>query len=126
MYEVEADQLAEAAAAIAVELATGDGKIDVPPIVGLKEIGLMFGVGWNTPYQWRSRKQLVKEDDLLSGNPVWRVTTIYRWAAETNRKIVWDPWGLVASGERPLADGEAEPADESRPVGRAPERVRIM
>jgi hypothetical protein len=116
VYEVSDDQLVDVAARIAADATVCSGSFGVLPVVGLKEIGLMFRVGWNTPYQWRTRKQLPAEDDLISGNPVWRLPTIYAWAAETNRKIRWDPWGLFATAVRPNADGDAEPADARRPV----------
>ena len=93
------DQLAAAAERVAEELATGTGPLTLRPLVGLRELSWMFGVGWNTPYQWRSRGDLPPPDAPLSGNPAWRVTTIYRWADETRRTIVWDPWGLLAPGE---------------------------
>jgi hypothetical protein len=71
-----------------------DGPLSKPPVVGLKEIGRMFDVKDNTPYQWRSKGVLPKEDGEVSNNPVWKVPTIYRFADDTKRTIVWDPWGL--------------------------------
>lgn len=79
------------------------GPLTVSPVVGLKEINRMFGTADNTAYQWRSRKVLPKEDGEVSNNPVWKLPTIYAWAEETGREIVWDPWGIQqpdGSGER--------------------------
>lgn len=75
------------------------GPLTLPPVVGLKEIVRMFDVKDNTPYQWRSKGVLPKEDGEVSNNPVWKVTTIYEWADKTNRKIVWDPWGVLEEDE---------------------------
>lgn len=75
------------------------GPLELPPVVGLKEIVRMFDVKDNTPYQWRSKGILPKEDGEVSNNPVWKVTTIYAWADETKRKIVWDPWDVLVEDE---------------------------
>jgi hypothetical protein len=75
------------------------GPLTLPPVVGLKEIVRMFGVKDNTPYQWRSKGVLPKEDGEVSNNPVWKVTTIYDFAERTNRAIVWDPWGVLTAEE---------------------------
>ncbi|MBM0229939.1 hypothetical protein [Micromonospora sp. ATA51] len=71
------------------------GPLELPVMVGLKELVRMFGVKDNTPYQWRSKGQLPKEDGEVSNNPQWKLTTIYAWAEDTNRKIVWDPWDVL-------------------------------
>ena len=68
------------------------GPLTVPPVVGLKEIGRMFDVKDNTPYQWRSKAKLAGEDGSISNNPVYKVPTIRAWAEATGRVIVWDPW----------------------------------
>ncbi|MFF0467529.1 hypothetical protein ACFYPX_08920 [Micromonospora zamorensis] len=75
------------------------GPLTLPPVVGLKEIVRMFGVKDNTPYQWRSKGILPKEDGEVSNNPVWKVTTIYAFAADTNRTIVWDPWDVLVEDD---------------------------
>ena len=72
------------------------------PLVGLREINRMFGLAGNTSYQWRSRGVLPKEDAPISGNPMWKIPTIYKFAEDTKRTIVWDPWGIHG------ADGEPE------------------
>ncbi|NLU77800.1 hypothetical protein HCA58_05190 [Micromonospora sp. HNM0581] len=78
---------------------TSPGPLILPPVVGLKEIVKMFGVKDNTPYQWRSKGVLPKEDGEVSNNPVWKVTTIYAFAEETKRTIVWDPWDVLVEDE---------------------------
>jgi hypothetical protein len=78
------------------------GPLVFPPVVGMKEIRRMFDVKDNTPYQWRSKEILPKEDGTVSNNPVWKVPTIYAWANATGRTIVWHPW--------PGLGGEADPA----------------
>ncbi|ROT27203.1 hypothetical protein [Micromonospora sp. HM5-17] len=80
-----------------------EGPISPPPVVGLKEIGRMFDVKDNTPYQWRSKGVLPKEDGEVSNNPVWKVPTIYAFAERTNRTIVWDPWGIKRDPGEPEA-----------------------
>ncbi|WP_124821939.1 hypothetical protein [Micromonospora ureilytica] len=88
--------------AVAREVAaslTRPGPLDLPPVVGLKEIVRMFDVKDNTPYQWRSKGVLPKEDGEVSNNPVWKVTTIYAFAEDTNRTIVWDPWNVLVEDE---------------------------
>ena len=69
-----------------------DGPLVFPPVVGMKEIRRMFGVKDNTPYQWRAKHIIPKEDGTISNNPVWKVTTVYRWAKATGRTIIWHPW----------------------------------
>ncbi len=54
----------------------------------------MFGLAGNTAYQWKSRGVLPEPDAPISGNPCWKVPTIYEFAERTNRTIVWDPWGI--------------------------------
>ncbi|WDZ83992.1 hypothetical protein [Micromonospora cathayae] len=75
------------------------GPLELPVTVGLKELVRMFGVKDNTPYQWRSKGQLPKEDGELSNNPQWKLATIYAWAEDTNRTIVWDPWDVLEPDE---------------------------
>ncbi|WP_262285891.1 hypothetical protein [Micromonospora sp. MA102] len=75
------------------------GPLELPVMVGLKELVRMFGVKDNTPYQWRSKGQLPKEDGEVSNNPQWKLTTIYAWAEETGRKIVWDPWDVLEADD---------------------------
>lgn len=84
----------------------GDEPLTMLPTVGLKEINKMFGAAGHTAYQWRSRGVLPVEDAPLSGNPAWRLPTIYQFAEDTNRTIVWDPWGLYA----PAGEGGGDPA----------------
>lgn len=86
-------QLRTAVAPVTEDL-IGDGPLTQTPVVGLKEINRMFGLAGNTAYQWRSRGVLPKQDGDVSSNPVWKVPTIYRFAEQTNREIVWDPWGI--------------------------------
>lgn len=96
--KVSRSQLRQAVRTVADDLMEA-GPLSVPPVVGLKEIGRMFGVKDNTPYQWRSKGVLPKEDGEVSQNPVWKVPTIYAWADETKRTIVWDPWSIVQAPE---------------------------
>jgi hypothetical protein len=93
----------------------GDEPLTMSPTVGLKEIGRMFGAAGHTPYQWKNRGVLPEADAPLSGNPAWRLPTIYQFAEDTGRTIVWDPWGLYApSGEAEGGSGVAavEDSDE--------------
>ncbi|HEX8626692.1 MAG TPA: hypothetical protein VF755_00785 [Catenuloplanes sp.] len=91
-------QLRTALRPVADDLIEG-GPMTRKPVVGLKEINRMFGLAGNTSYQWRSRGVLPKEDGELSNNPVWKVPTIYRFADETNRTIIWDPWGIQENAD---------------------------
>ncbi|MEV7267842.1 hypothetical protein AB0N38_30195 [Micromonospora aurantiaca] len=75
------------------------GPVELPSMVGLKELVRMFGVKDNTPYQWRSKGQLPKEDGEVSNNPQWKLATIYAWAEATGRKIVWDPWDVLEADD---------------------------
>lgn len=118
MTAVVSEALMEATLRIARDLTTGTGRLDAVPVIGLKEMGRMFRVGWNTPYQWRTRGLLPPPDDRISGNPVWRLPTIYEWARITDRTIVWDPWGVMA----PADDGEPD-AVEALELPRAPSDV---
>ncbi len=71
------------------------GPLELPVVVGPKELVRMFGVKDNTPYQWRSKQILPQEDGGTSNNPQWKLATIYAWAEDTGRKIVWDPWDVL-------------------------------
>jgi hypothetical protein len=97
-------QLREAAARVLEDLIT-DGPMAVPPVVGLKEFGRMMGFNGSTVYQLRSRGVLPAPTGLVSGNPTWKLPTVYAWAQRTDREIVWDPWGICAS------TGDAAPAN---------------
>jgi hypothetical protein len=111
-------KVAAAAARIADDLQRGPNEpLGILPVVGLKELARMFVVGDNTPYQWRVRGQLPPHDALLSGNPYWRLPTIYDWAETTNRLIKWDPWDVVAPSEGDMWGKDADPIDQARPVG---------
>ena len=101
--KVSRGQLRAAVRSVADDLIE-DGPLGRPPVVGLKEINRMFGLADNTSYQWRSRKVLPKEDGEVSNNPVWKVPTIYRFAGETGRTIIWDPWDINPGASGPAPD----------------------
>lgn len=109
-------QLRAVARTVAEDLLT-PGRLTIPPLVGLKELGRMFDVRDNTPYQWRSKKLLPREDGLISNNPVWKLATIYPWAHATGRTIVWDPWAILIPAPSAEASSAAAPAaDAPEPV----------
>jgi hypothetical protein len=112
-----------------------------PPVVGLKELARIFEVRPNTPCQWHSKDVLPREDGLLSGNPVWKVPTIYAWAANTGRTMMWHPWPMpadaadapmpphepVRAGLRAVADDLITPGPlTSVPVAGMKEIVRMF
>lgn len=96
---VAKSKLAAAVRQVAAGLAEAGPPLSPPPLVGLQEISRMFDVKDATPYQWRSRGDLVAEDGLISGRPFWKLPTIYAWAETTDRDIFWDPWGIVAPAD---------------------------
>ncbi|MFI5493561.1 hypothetical protein [Actinoplanes sp. NPDC051859] len=99
-------QLRAAVGRVAEDL-IADRPSTIPSVVGLKEINRMFGYASNTAYQLRARGVMPEPTSPISGNPVWKLVTIYAWAEETNREIVWDPWGICAPSGQPtdtLAD----------------------
>lgn len=55
-------------------------------IVGVREIAALLGVKEQTVRTWRYRKLLPEPDATVSGIPVWRRSTILRWAKETGRE----------------------------------------
>jgi len=55
-------------------------------IVGVREIAGLLGVQEQTVRAWRYRKLLPEPDATVSGIPVWRRSTILRWAKETGRE----------------------------------------
>jgi hypothetical protein len=88
-------QLRAAAHRMVEDLIT-DGPTTIPAVVGLKEINRMFGWADNTAYQLRSRGKLPAETAPVSKNPAWKLISIYNFAEETGREIIWDPWGICA------------------------------
>lgn len=80
-------------------------------MVGLQEIRRMFALAKSTPYTWRSTGVLPVQDGFISSNPVWKPITLYRWAAQTGRTIVWDPWGLHVPHDEDVADLDDDPLD---------------
>lgn len=99
---VTATQIKAKARQVGEGLVATDGPAAVLPVVGLKELGWMFDVEPNTPYQWKTRRArgtALPDPTLISGNPTWPLPQIYEWAATTGKTIVWDPWGLYAPAE---------------------------
>ena len=92
--------------AVAADL-LGPGPLAFPPVVGMKEIRRMFGVKDNTPYQWRAKHIIPKEDGTISNNPVWKLPTIYQWAEDTGRTIIWHPWPGLGGDVESEADADA-------------------
>jgi hypothetical protein len=96
-------QVARAAQVVAAGLVEPGTPATIKPLVGLQEIARMFGVKPNTVAHWRSTQGILPaEDDTISGNPVWKIPTMYRFAASSGKPIVWDPWQAAfetAAGE---------------------------
>ncbi|OJF15382.1 hypothetical protein [Couchioplanes caeruleus] len=104
-------QLRAAVARVAEDLIT-DGPSEIPSVVGLKEINRMFGYAANTAYQLRARGVLPVATSPISNNPVWKLVTIYNFAEQTNREIVWDPWGICAPSGEPEKSTDGTPEGE--------------
>lgn len=92
---VSQGKLLDCASRVVRDLVT-PGPSALPAVVGLKEIGRMFGVADQTPYAWRSKGVLPEQDGNLSNNPYWKLPSIYAFAEATGKPIIWDPWGVVA------------------------------
>lgn len=56
-------------------------------IVGLKEIANLFAVPQVTVSKWRARKVLPEPDSVVSGVPVWALTSIIEFAFQTGRIV---------------------------------------
>ncbi len=54
-------------------------------LVGVREIAERLGVPRGTVAIWRHRAQMPEPEWTISGGPVWRWTTIERWARKTGR-----------------------------------------
>lgn len=58
-------------------------------LVGLAEISDLLGVEHATTHRWRTRRLLPDPDGVpggsLSGTPIWRKSTIIKWAKATGR-----------------------------------------
>lgn len=62
-------------------------KPNVPPMVGLTEMTIMFGVARITVDQWRLRDLLPAPDQVVSNTPLWQEARIAAWAEKTGRRI---------------------------------------
>lgn len=69
-------------AACAIESGVGMAKAQ---IVGVAEVATALGVEANTVQVWRHRGVLPPPDWTLAMGPVWRWSTIKRWAIRTGR-----------------------------------------
>lgn len=56
-----------------------------PHFVGPQEIATLLGVKHATVKQWRHRRILPEPLAVISGVPIWRRSTIERWARSTGR-----------------------------------------
>lgn len=54
-------------------------------VVGLKEVAQRLGVEERTASMWKWRGLLPPADGIVSGLPVWRWSTIRKWATATGR-----------------------------------------
>ena len=54
--------------------------------MGVAEIAHALGVSRQTVAQWHARGQLPEPQAQLAMGPVWRETTIQRWAKESGRQ----------------------------------------
>ena len=77
-------------------------------IVDLRGIARLLKVSKHTPNQWRQRGLLPPTDFPELLRPVWRKTTIIRWAQDTGR---WPP------GETARPTTRTSPVNEVRPDG---------
>ena len=56
-----------------------------PPVIGMPEIAALFDVKLATVHAWRGRGQLIEEDWVICGIPMWKPSSIQRWASRTGR-----------------------------------------
>jgi hypothetical protein len=71
---------------------------EIDRLIDLAGIAELLGVASVTPQQWRQRNQLPPPDEPFPDKPLWKMSTIIRWARQTNR---WPP-GTAA---RPAMQG---------------------
>ncbi|MFG2716888.1 hypothetical protein ACGFW5_01055 [Streptomyces sp. NPDC048416] len=72
----------------------------LPVIVGIKEVAQLLGTDQRGVSRWRNRKRIAEADLVLSGSPLWMLTTIEADAQERGRAIVPDELERLRSGER--------------------------
>ena len=60
----------------------GDGGLD---LVGIVEVADRLGVERATVDKWRQRRIMPDAEWVVSGTPIWRWSTIRRWAEATGR-----------------------------------------
>ncbi|MGV9303836.1 hypothetical protein ACWDLG_10735 [Nonomuraea sp. NPDC003727] len=89
------------------ELQAGD---ELPPIVGIKEAGLILGRNAQTIARWRDRGQIAPADLVLSRSPLWLLDSLLADARTRGRDIDDQRLQLLLAGRRP----------EQQPRGRPP------
>jgi len=57
-------------------------------VVGVHEIAQMFNVNRVTVSKWKAAGKLPPPDAELSMRPIWKRTTILRWADNTGRAVI--------------------------------------
>lgn len=55
-------------------------------VLGTHEVAQLLGVHRVTVSKWRAAGHMPEPDALLAAGPVWRLSTIARWAKRTGRK----------------------------------------
>ena len=67
----------------------------VPPLCGVLELGVMFGVQPQTGYEWRSEQLKgtarvpLPEPRIVSGRPVWSEAELVAWGEQAGK--TYDP-----------------------------------
>lgn len=82
-------------------------KGELPPLVGLQEYGALFGVTQQVVASARRRggEMLPAEDYLLSGSPLWMLSTVLDAASETMKHSRKGTWQLQEKVVEALREG---------------------
>ncbi|MEV7864689.1 hypothetical protein AB0P17_00960 [Streptomyces sp. NPDC088124] len=73
---------------------------DLPVVLGIQEVARVLDRDAQTISRWRNRRQIAEADLVLSGSPLWLLSSILNDAQQRQRTILLSEVELLSAGHR--------------------------
>ncbi|MEV6547692.1 hypothetical protein AB0M57_03170 [Streptomyces sp. NPDC051597] len=103
-------------------------KQDLPVVLGIQEVARILARNAQAISRWRNRRQIAEADLVLSGSPLWLLSSILNDAQQRQRTILPSEVELLSAGHRAPQKprGRKQRAAISQPSREAPPSARTF